>query len=370
MPRDTAVPPVPQPAETGSQTTSEPVAPAVDDGRIAALESQLGTVLTLLTDLADVQRTESVQRREADDALQSHFREALLQGLDDVRPAASSADGDQSSVDALEARVRQSFAGVVELVQSQRSELGTLSAGLAESRARLAEVVESNRALAADLHAVVSRLSDQPTPRGMVEAFRDEIAEVESRLAGTLDAQRAELHAALTEGLTQARLEFASLEEELQSSVGALSELVETQRDQLEAALSKRLSEAMAAVVGKVGELTEAHDNLRGKVDGLLESAFDTETRLNALNASAQAGATRMDALEQSTAESVDRLTRLVELERRMQEDLRRSDELVDQEQTAPAETSGSGSLLDALDQQLQEAELRLARRVSAGDSR
>ena len=371
MPRESTVAPVPPPAETVSQTTTEPVAPAVDDARIAAVESQLGTILTLLTDLADVQRTESVQRREADAALQSHFRDALLQGLDDVRPqVASSSDVDPSAVDALEARVRQSFAGVVELVQSQRGELGTLGATVAETRSEVGKVVESNRALAAGLDDVASRLSAQPTPRGMVEAFRDEIAEVESRLAGTLDAQRAELQAALREGLTQARLEFASLEQELQGSVVALAELVEAQRGQLETALSNRLSQEMAAVVGKVDELTEAHDSLRAKLDGLLESAFDTETRLNALSSSAEAAATRMDALEQRTAASVNRLTRLTESERDMREGTRASHDVVAQEQVAPAGAPVTGSLLDALDRQLQEAELRLARRVSARDLR
>ncbi|MDQ3575762.1 MAG: hypothetical protein M3404_12740 [Actinomycetota bacterium] len=361
----------PQPAEAMSEPTSEPVALAVDDGRIAALESQLGAVLTLLTDLADVQRTESVQRREADDALESRFRAALLQGLDDVRPAVASSTGvEPSSVDALEVRVRQSFAGVVELVQSQRSELGTLGAALAETRSELGQVVESNRALAARLDEVASRLSAQPTPGGLVEAFRDEIAEVESRLAGTLDAQRAELHAALTEGLTQARLEFASLEQELRGSVVALSELVEGQRDQLEPALSNPLSQEVAAVVGKVDELAEAHDSLRAKLGGLLESAFDTETRLNALSLSVEAGATRMDVFEPSTAESVNQPTRLIESERDMREVKRTSHALVPQDQMASGGAPVTGTLLDALDRQLQEAELRLARRVSARDSR
>ena len=380
VPGQNAEPAVPRPAEAMSQPTREPVAPAVDDGRIAALESQLGAILTLLTDLADVQRTESVQRREADDALQSHFRAALLQGLDDVRPQVASSPGvEPSSVDALEARVRQSFAGVVELVQSQRSELGTLGAALAETRSELGAVAQSNQRLTARLDDVASRLSAQPTPRGMVEAFCDEIAEVESRLAGSLDAQRADLQAALAEGLTQARLEFASLEQELQGSVAALSELVDAQRDELETALSNRLREGMAAVAGKVEQLTAVHDDLRGKIDGLLESAFDAETRLNALASSAEAAGSRMDAFEQSTAESVSRLTRLIELERRMREDERALQDLATKEARprtgtapvpAPAAAPAGGNLLDALDRQLQEAELRLARRVSTHDSR
>ena len=360
------------PAEAMNQPTSEPVGPAVDDGRIVALESQLGAVLTLLTDLADVQRTESVQRREADDALQSHFRAALLQGLDDVRPqVASATKGEPSSVDALEARVRQSFAGVVELVQSQRSELGALGAALAETRSELGAVAESNQALAARLDDVASRLSAHPTPGGLVEAFRDEIAEVGSRLAGSLDAQRADLQAALTEGLTAARLEFATLEQELQGSVSALSEVVEAQRDELETALGNRLSQEIAAVVDKVQQLTEVHDDLRGKFDGLLESAFDAEARLNAL---ASSSGSRMDAFEQSTAESVDRLTRPIELERRMLEEERASQDLSAKEKRpraapAPATAPATGNLLEALDRQLQEAELRLARRVSTHDS-
>ena len=380
MPGENAKVPVPQSRETVTQDISDSVAPAVDDGRIVALESQLGVVLTLLTDLADVQRTESVQRREADDALQLHFRAALLEGLDDVRPQlASSTEGELSSVEALEARVRQSFAGVVGLVQSQRGELGTLGAALAETRSELGKVVESNRALAARLDDVASRLSAQPTPRGMVEAFRDEIAEVESRLAGSLDAQRADLQAALAEGLTQARLEFASLEQEHQGSVAALSKLVDAQRDELETALSNRLRQGMAAVADKVEQLTEVHDELRGKIDGLLESAFDAETRLNALASSAEAAGSRMDAFEQSTAESVSRLTRLIELERRMREDERALQDLAAKRQrprtgTAPvpptAAAPAAGNLLDALDRQLQEAELRLARRVSTHDSR
>ena len=129
----------------------EPAVEGGDDGRIAALESQLMVVAGLVTDLAEAQRSESVLRQEAGEA-------ALARSVD-------------------EARLTESLAAVVELLRS-------------------------------DLEAVASELA-------------------QTRLG--LDASRAELYDALHEGVTQARLEVASLAQQLRRAEAALAQLVETQ---------------------------------------------------------------------------------------------------------------------------------------------
>ena len=129
----------------------EPAVEGGDDRRIAALESQLVSVTELITDLAEVQRSESMRRQEASEA-------ALAQSVD-------------------EARLTEGLTTVVELL---RSELEAVAAGLAETRA-------------------------------------------------ALDVSRAELYDALHEGVTQARLEVASLAQQLRRTEAAVAQLVETQ---------------------------------------------------------------------------------------------------------------------------------------------
>ncbi len=154
----------------------EPVVEGGDDGRIAALESQLMVVAGLVTDLAEAQRSESVLRQEASEA-------ALAQSVD-------------------EARLTEGLTAVVELL---RTDLEAVATGLARARVELRTVTES--------HA----------------AFRGEIAEAESRLARSLDASRGELYDALHEGVTQARLEVASLAQQLRRTEAVVARLVETQ---------------------------------------------------------------------------------------------------------------------------------------------
>lgn len=129
----------------------EPVVEGGDDGRIAALESQLAAVAGLITDLAEAQRSESMRRQEASEA-------ALAQSVD-------------------EARLTDGLTAVVELI---RSDLQAVASGLAQTRS-------------------------------------------------AVDAYRAEFYDALNEGVTQARLEVASLAQQLRRTEAAVARLVETQ---------------------------------------------------------------------------------------------------------------------------------------------
>lgn len=133
----------------------EPAIEGGNDGRIAALESQLVAVAGLITDLAEAQRSESMRRQEASEA-------ALAQSVD-------------------EARLTESLAAVVEVV---RRELEAVATGLAETRS-------------------------------------------------VLDASRAELYDALHEGVTQARLEVASLAQQLRRTEAAVARLAERQRGEV-----------------------------------------------------------------------------------------------------------------------------------------
>jgi hypothetical protein len=80
---------------------------------------------------------------------------------------------------------------------------------------------------------------------------------------------------------------------------------------------------------------------------------------MNAFAASSDATASRMHGLEQSTRESINHLTNLIEGQRRTW-----------QEAPVAEVRPATRSLLDALDRQLEEAEMRLARRLSSSDPR
>ncbi|MGI8810773.1 MAG: hypothetical protein ACR2KK_23595 [Acidimicrobiales bacterium] len=257
-------------------------------------------------------------------------------------------DGDDGPDDRSMAAVESRLA----LVLSRLSDLAT---GLDETRSELRVVAEATKGLAAaqaDLDRRVaeigSALAAQPTSTQLAEAFRGEIAHAESRLARTLYTQRAELYDALTEGLNQARTELASLGQQFHDGEVTLTQLVDTHRNELRTALSDRVREEVATLVRAAEELTHTRDQLHSRLDTVLASAVDTEVRLNELASSVEAGAARVHVLEQQMQEPV---------------------KLTVGDAPAPAPPPAPvPNLVEALDRQIEEAEMRLARRGSARD--
>lgn len=315
----------------GVRAAPAPAPRGGDDGRIEALERQLATVLTRLDELTEAQRPESVDHQ----------------------------------VSALEARVSKSFAAVVEFAESN---LTALSTELAESRSELAAAKDE---IDRRLVEMTSWLSAQPTPEALMETFRGELKEVETRLARSPEAPWAEMDA-LSGGLAQARLEITSLGEQLRASEEALMKLIETRREEVREAVAGRVRQEVASLVRAAEELIQARELVESKLDGLVETALDTEVRVNALASSTDAAAGGLQALEESTRERIHRLTALIDSERRAREEAQvRNDQAAREQRAAAAPPPPPPpTLLDALDRQLQEAEIRLAKRVSTKNRR
>ena len=356
------VAPKPQAAESSESETPAVDAPApreADDGRLALIESRLTDVLTQLEVLADAQRQEGVERRQADDDVQGRLQEALVRGLDGIRAdLVSLNEGDSPD---------------------QQHGSAALTAALAETRAELQRLVESNRQLAlgqqqADrrLEEVTKYLEAQPATSDVAAALRGEIAEAEARLAGSAASDRTELQLALRDGLAIVRREVASLEEQLRATADALPQLVERQRSQTGTVKVDRMEQQLATVAESVRRLTSAQDDLERTVGGLLDDALKTEMRVSALSSLADAGTRRLETLEQGISQALVRLTALVEHRRdipsaRVEKD--ELDKVTMGEESTTQWADGppdSGTLLDALDRQLREAEMRLALHVSA----
>ncbi len=123
--------------------------------------------------------------------------------------------GDDQRIAALESELMVVAGLVTDLAEAQRAESVLRQEA---SEAVLAQSVDEAR-LTESLAAAV-------------ELVRSELKSVATGLAETrsaLDASRAELYDALNEGVTQARLEVASLAQQLRRTEAAVARLVETQ---------------------------------------------------------------------------------------------------------------------------------------------
>lgn len=154
------------------------------------------------------------------------------------------------------------------------------------------------------------------------------------------------------------------MEHRLLLSITALTQSVESQRDELGSALTAHVAREMASVVGAVRELGHAREQMHATMNDLLQRTVQAEAGLRDLAASTEAGAGRLHAVEQNTRRSLDRMTGLLATE------LRREGAQAAEDQAASERgvVATGGSLLDALDRQLQQAERRLAWKVTSGD--
>ena len=130
--------------------------------------------------------------------------------------------GDEARIAALESQLTAVTGLVTDLAEAQRSESMRRQEA---SEAALAQSVDE------------ARLTDGLT--AAVELIRSDLEAVTTGLAQTrsaLDALRAELYDALHEGVTQARLEVASLAQQLRRTEAVVARLVEAQAGEVTAA--------------------------------------------------------------------------------------------------------------------------------------
>ncbi len=270
-----------------------------DGGRLDAIESQVRSALTQLRELADVQRSQSIARREADQTLQGRLQEALV-------------------------------------------------AGLAELRAEMAAPGEP----------------DPASAQGLADQVRRNV----TAMAQALQAQRAEV-ATLVDGLARAHFEVATLEERLQSSMLTLTRMVETQRADLEAAVRNSARPDLSALARTVEELARAGTQVDARVEAVVGQVADAGARVDAIVAAVDRNTTRLDRVEQATQDAVQRLSALVEAQRRdLEAALASPAGRTVVAGIAPFTDPLRGDPVDILERQLSEAASRLAQRSLAGD--
>ncbi|MDQ3896415.1 MAG: hypothetical protein M3326_04025, partial [Actinomycetota bacterium] len=230
----------------GTEDHAPQPAEPVDDARLSAMEVQLEAALARLAELSEVRPT------DAPDAVDAHEAE-----------------------EAEESRLREE-----------------LRQGLAEIRA---EVLASSEATSARLAA----LEEQ------ARRSADGLAEV-------VQAQRGAL-AALSAALDETRAEVQQLAATESAGGGpdvtALTQLVETLRNDVDAALADPVRAQWPTLVQTVRDLVRGRDHVQGGLDALVAQAKDAEGRVNALTSAVGEVANRVRALELRVQNSVDRLT-------------------------------------------------------------
>jgi chromosome segregation ATPase len=353
--------PEPQP-QRQPEPEPEPVvvvAPAPDAGRVAAIEEQLAAALLRVTEVAEVQRSESASRTQADHALRSELQTIMRQGLAEVRAEVmASAEAAAARMAALEDAVRRSVADVAGALESRRTELDGLTGALAEVRSEVERLTGASQELArtqGDLDRRVGELAGRASGR----ADEATIQAAEQRIQETLG---------------QVRSEVTALEQKVQADAGTLTRTVEAQRADLEGALDRRIREELAMVGTVVDETGLAQAQLARTVDDLMQQVATTEVRVNAVAASEEDTTMRLHALEQQMQESVRRLTREVRAQRDAMQAMLAATEAPDggpaADRPSPSPEPGSApsaGLLYDLERQLQEAESRLARLGDVG---
>jgi len=324
--------------------------------RLADLEKQLQHAMTRLSELADVQRAESIRRRATHEASQSEMKSALVQGLAEVEAQIEgSSELAAARVAALEDQVRVGAAGVAESLMSQGTELATVAGVVGGLRGEIERLCASARELAGaqiDLdHRLVDmavHVSAQPAAPQVVDVVERRVGEAQAALAASIAAHRTEVDAALAERLPAAQ-GVASLEEQLRSSVLTLTQGVDGLRRDIEARFDDGVGPQLKAMAATSVELCRDRDRLEAQVAALSEVV--------------DAGGRRLEGLEQRIETSVARLTRLIEAQG---VELREAIAERPAPQPADGGAPAEGDLIGALERQLREAERRLAQRVGS----
>ena len=310
--------------------------------------------------------------------------EAIRSGLEEVRTHVElSLAGQRAELDAvvtaglsgplleiasLKQRLDENVANLTQLVEDKQSDLGASVEGLRPELATLTEAVQELTGfrdrleerlddlvpriahhevqmgeLSASSDAIVSRL--QVLERRIDEAVRQLTQRAEDHEATSSTLVAAELHAALDAGLSSTRSEIASLKQQLDDNVVALTEMVQGTRSAGDKSLRDRVGRELAPLAEAVQQLMGFRTEVVERLDGLDHRALEDQKLLGSWSSSLDAREMRLQGLEGRIEESVHRLTGLIESE-------------VDG--SPPTNGGRPSSLLAGLERQLQEADRRL----------
>ena len=311
----------PAPADEPGQSGDEAV--AADDVR-----KDLRTVTQLLEaqqrELTTLSEAVLETRAELRSATESHRTLAQSQRELDTRMVAMAEQSQQVrsgavASSATERDLRHNLQFVTELLQAQQRELAELSAAMAETRNDLHVVRESHQTLARSQVELQQRLVDlAPT---------ESPSEEPGRLTESLERALQDMDARLAGGLEQSRADAANLVAQLRAEVGSLAKAIEGRIHRFEA---------------------EGDAGARAQLGGLARTVGDLQT-------SSQESSSRLEALQHELEEVATKLAWLSSAERTFAP-------AANHEAGAVSEPAARGGLLDALEQQLQDAEGRLAR--------
>lgn len=279
--------PVPSPQSTEADPAPEPVAvPVVDDARLAAIEDQLRAALLRITELADVQRLESIRRTKGDEAVQAQAQAALGQGLAELRAEVmASAEATAARVAALEASLR----GTVDQV---RVELARMSTSTEELAARVSAQAASTSAAIEAVHGQLGSLDVAIEERARQEVAAispliDDLTGARHRVAAEVD--RLVHHAAATDARIDALTSSAdmgvsrlhALEQRMQDAVHRLAREIEAQRRSLQ---GRALTPPSGDVPPPVEPATAAEGGSADLMDALERQLRKAESRLSSLD--------------------------------------------------------------------------------------
>jgi hypothetical protein len=371
------------------------IAAGAEGARLELLERHLKAVTARVNALAQMeharQQAPSAEGGGTDEASLTDLQASMDRVLAEARAeVASVSETGAASITALEEQARQVMTRLAELVDRQREELSAVEAMVHTARSETERLSEANQELARDHAELHQRLVEAGQPPESAAAQLDlvkveelitaRVADVEGRLVDLVDGQRAELEALIGASLPpdptayldamEARLTTAEaiLHEQHSQHAAALDQLVEAQRAELEEALDLRVRHELGGVATVVEGLTRARDQLAREVDRLVQQVVDAEVKIDGLAATSDTSASRLHSLEQHMEASLHHLTDQVRALRRrleapvLDQGLATAAMSAEPRHDASAGTPGNGTLVDALERQLQAAESRLSR--------
>jgi hypothetical protein len=219
--------------------------------------------------------------------------------------------------------------------EAVRAELAAVRDTEGDPMAALADQVR--RDLGAMAEALQVQRRDLSTLVAMVDEARGEVERVDRHVA--------ELPAVATNPPTE-------LIDGLDAKVAAVTGMVETHRREVAAVMQERIPPDLSPLLGAVED----------RINVLVREAAEQRARMDALLAAVDAGGRRLQEVEQRMQDDVDRLTGLLEGQRRGLQSIL----AVASKPAAPPPMEGDpdgDDLLDVLERQLLEAERRLAHR-------
>jgi hypothetical protein len=313
--------------------------PAVVDaeGDGAAVEA----VRRRLGELEDAQRLEAAERHQADDRTRTVLMKAVGEHLAAVQGQMSTSTAALADrIATLDGRLLQAAPSAPPPGESAE-----------ETRAAVQEVARRQGECDERVADVVAQLAVRPSVDDVAQAVR---AQVEEARAGIADS----VEASLAEQLGRLRADVGAVERQLDDQIAALTESVAAHRRELDAQLGSALAQEVSTITRMIDELAEAGRRRESRLDAVERKAAEEEVRVTALGAAADSAAGRLRTLEAKVQAHVKRLTQLL--------GARSGDRRPPLRASSPprplADVATDGTVLDFLEGQLREAELRLSR--------